>query len=428
MSDDFNYDGGTSTFDARMGDHNADPGQWKPNGGGNQQQQKKQDTPEPPKPALRLRFGFEATVAEPLGTVVEGMLHAGSVTLVYGPPKSGKSFLVTDLALSIPAGEPEWMGHKIVKPGPVLYVACEGHSGFWKRTTAAAGARGWNHATFPKGFILATGRPTLIKADLLGHTYAPDPSSILTALEDCARHGLKPVAIVIDTVFRSIGVGNINLSPDANAYLSCIASLTDRGYAVALVHHEIKSGGTPAGNVSLIGGSDDIIHVWRESEDSAVRFWQIEMAKDDAETEPRSFTLETVQLGLDLDGQPASSCIIRDGGAAPGAGQKKRGRPPSDNSEAAILADLIHTELVNLLADPTEGQMVSMQLEAAPTRAVSRSRLRGAINQAGILDPIPDGPDRKKVEGRNDDQVKRAINRLKAKRKVAANAKWIGLP
>jgi hypothetical protein len=44
-------------------------------------------------------------------------------------------------------------------------------------------------------------------------------------------------------------------------------------------------------------------------------------------------------------------------------------------------------------------------------RAVSRSRLRGAINQAGILDPITDEANRKRITDANDRDVKRG-NRL----------------
>jgi hypothetical protein len=386
------------------------------------------DEPPPERPALRLRYGFAATHAEPLGTIVEGLLHAGSLTLAYGPPKSGKSFLVTDLSLAVSAGSPDWMGHNITRPGPMLYVACEGHAGFWKRLFAAAQERGWDDTTFPAGFILATGRPMLIRADERGMTYAPDPSSILAALADAKQRGLDPVGIVIDTVFRSFGVGNVNASPDMNVYLACVALLTDQGYAVALVHHEIKSGGTPAGSVSLIGGADNIVHVWREDETSQNRFWQVEMAKDDAETSPRAFALEVIQIGLDPDGRPASSCVIRDGGAAPeGTGKKKRGRPASENSDGAVMASLIHTELCNLLADVREGQDIRFRPEAQPIRAVSRSRLRATINQAGILVAVTDEADRKLVTKSNDKKVERAINLLKKQGKVALNETWIGL-
>ncbi len=102
-------------------------------------------------------------------------------------------------------------------------------------------------------------------------------------------------------MFRSFGAGNVNASPDMNMYLTSVAALTDQGYAVALVHHEIKAGGTPAGSVSLLGGSDTIIHIWRDEDDAkGRRFWQVEMAKDDAETDTRAFSLQILHLGFDL--------------------------------------------------------------------------------------------------------------------------------
>jgi hypothetical protein len=376
---------------------------------------------------LGLHFGFDATGSRPLGTVVEGLLHAGSVTLIYGPPKSGKSFLATDLALAVSAEQQDWMGHTIVRPGPVLYVACEGHSGFWKRLSAVAKVRGWDRATFPAGFILATGRPMLIRADARGLTYAPDPSAILAALDRVKQREMeRPVAIVIDTVFRSFGAGNVNASPDMNVYLQAVAVLTDQGSAVALVHHEIKSGGTPAGSVSLIGGSDNIIHVWRETENSERRFWQVEAAKDDAETEPRAFTLRTVPIGLDADGRHASSCVIEDGGTAPEA-TKRRGRPPSDNSDKAVLAELVHRKLTNLMAAPGEREEVRIHPEAPPLRAIKRAELAVSLNQAGIMETPEGKDDEKRVAARNRVKLHRALNLLQKQGKVAVNDEWVAL-
>jgi hypothetical protein len=379
-------------------------------------------------PVLRLRFGWEATLPQPLGTVVEGLLHAGSMTLIYGPPKSGKSFIAGDLGLSIAAKQPDWMGHKIVRPGPVLCVACEGHAGYWKRLAAEAKEHGWDESTYPMGFVLATGRPTLIKVDPNGVHFAPDPSAILEAIEAMKKRGLEPVAIIIDTVFRSFGVGNVNASQDMNIYLAAVAVLTDAGYAVALVHHEIKSGGTPAGSVALLGAADTVIHVWREAETSEQRFWQVEYAKDDAETKPRAFTLGWVEVGHDLEGRPASSCVIRDAGTAPDAvPQKKRGRQPSAGSDSAILADLIYDKLCDLLADPSEGQSLVLHPHAPPVRSVSRVKLRGTAMKAGILVPAENETDQKRVDEGNRTKFNRAINRLMRQRKVAANDKWIGL-
>jgi hypothetical protein len=385
--------------------------------------------PEKDVPALKLRYGFDALARQPLGTIVKGTMHAGSVTLIYGPPKSGKSFLATDMALSITdENQTHWMDHKIVRHGPMLYVACEGHSGFWKRLAAYADEHRMDEATFPKGFILATGRPTLIQADAFGTRYAPDPSSILAALAAAKQRGLDPVGIVIDTVFRSFGVGNVNASPDMNVYMAAIAELTDKGYAVVLVHHEIKSGGTPAGSVSLIGGADTVIHVWRETETSERRFWQVEMAKDDCETEPRGFALGVVDVGADLDGEATASCVVRDTGAAPEAALKKsRGRPVSDSSDAAMFAGAVYDQICNILADPAEGDSIAVHPKAQPVRAIRRSHLRATINQAGILDPVVDEADRTRVTKANERRFNRALTRLKTRKKVALNEQWVGL-
>jgi hypothetical protein len=303
-------------------------------------------------PVLTLRQGFAAAEALPAQTVVQGILYRRSVTLFYGAPKSGKSFLTTDLALAVAAGWDSWMGHRILVNGPVLYVACEGHAGFWKRLRAAAAHYGWTSRTFPRDFVLATGRPALICADSMGRVFAPNPDAILAALADLKARGVTPVAIIIDTVFRSFGSGNVNASDHMNAYLATLSQIADRGIAVAAVHHEIKSGGTPAGSVSLIAGSDSVIHVWR---DEATRYWQIEYAKDDAETDPHSFDLEVIDLGVDPEGQPASSCVVIEGAT----GQR-----------GAVL-----------------GRKLS------PAEAVGVRSLKIALGKAGaLLPPLPDYP------------------------------------
>ena len=298
----------------------------------------------------------------------------------------------------------------------------------WKRVVAAAKERGWTKETFPKGFILATGRPTLIRADGRGFAFAPNPSAILEALADAKRNGLKPVAIFIDTVFRSIGAGNVNASPDMNAYLAAVGTLNDQGFAVGLVHHEIKSGGTPAGSVTLIGGSDDIIHVWRESDTSEQRFWQLEMAKDDAETQFRAFTLAVIPIGLDPDGRPASSCVIRDAGAAPDAGKKKRGRP-AGTSEAAVTADLVLDALTNLIADPaTIVQNIPLDTQQSfLSPMVPRTLLRATLNRSGIFVAEGEGAPAK-AEKTISKKFQRTLNLLKSQGKILMTDKLVGLP
>ncbi len=265
---------------------------------------------------LALAFGVAAMTPRSVGTVVRGLAHAGALTLIYGPPKSGKSFLATDLALSIAAAEPAWCGHEIRRPGAVLYAAAEGHAGFWKRLRAAARRRGWTDKDFPPGFILAHGRPVLIRTDDNGRTFGPDPTTIMEAMDAATAAGVPVVAVVVDTIFRTVGSGNVNASDHMNAYTAALDAIAATGVAVLAVHHEVKSGGSPAGSVTLTGAADDIVHVWRRDDE---RFWQVEAAKDDSETPARRFHLEVVEIGNDPEGFAATSCVVVDDGATDGA-------------------------------------------------------------------------------------------------------------
>jgi hypothetical protein len=309
-----------------------------------------------------------------MGTVVRGLLHSGSVTLFYGPPKSGKSFLLCDLFLNIAAGLTDWMGHPIVRPGPVLMVACEGHAGYWKRLQAAAIDRGWDDHSFPKQFVLGTGRPRMILISERTHTALPHPDDVVEAVMTMKANGGIPVAVGIDTVFRSVGEGNVNASDHMNAYLASLAKITDLGPAVAVVHHETKAGGTPAGSVTLTGGADTVVAT--KGNGNGLHEWFVEMAKDDAETEPRQFALEVIDVGNDLDDEPQSSCVVRDKGpgASPGGSSKRSTRDIVRNQMLAAydrLADAVPSET---------------GFAHEPVRKVKIATLRDELRNRGILE------------------------------------------
>lgn len=307
------------------------------------------------KPALDLAFGHGAALPQASATVIPGILYRRSITLIYGAPKSGKSFLATDLALAVADLDSDrWMDRPILHHGPVLYVACEGHGGFWKRLAAAKIHRQWDELSFPEQFILATGRPALIQSIDHGRLFAPDPTAITDALAHCHAKGLHPILVVIDTVFRSFGAGNVNSSDHMNAYLTALAGITDRDIALVIVHHETKSSGSPAGSVSLIGGSDNVIKVARD--DTGPRSWELEMAKDDAEGDPVAFDLDVVDVGTDPDGQPATSCVV------------------------------IPTNGLNIAASPFDRSLPKSQQVALRALAIALSK------HGALLPPLPDYP------------------------------------
>ena len=65
------------------------------------------------------------------------------------------------------------------------------------------------------------------------------------------------------------------------------------------------------------------------------------------------------------------------------------------------MAKLIYGKLCDMLADPNGGQdVITFHLGSPPVRAVSRTRLRDTLNRAGILVPVEDEADRKRVTPR----------------------------
>lgn len=314
-------------------------------------------------PSLPVKRGWDASELQPMGTIVHGLLHAGSLSLFYGPPKSGKSFLLTDLFLSVAAGDGEWLGHDIRRHGPMLYVACEGHAGFPKRLKGAALRRGWGQTSFPQNFYLASGRPQLVRLDAHGRVAFPQPDEILATIDAMPE---KPIAVAIDTVFRSIGAGNVNDSTHMNAYLAALAAITDLGVAVAIVHHETKAGGTPAGSVALLGAADTIVVTANGEADHS---WAVEAAKDDANSPARRFSLEIIDLGIDPEGFPASSCVV-----VPIAGLAASTKPlnPSYRALYDIAAELL-----------ASGQLIQPLPDMPHVAGITRTALRTALSARG---------------------------------------------
>jgi hypothetical protein len=359
------------------------------------------DPQKAPSEVLELRFGEEALVA-PLhqDTVVRGVLHRGSITVIYGPPKSAKSFLASDLAMAVTDEQRErWMEHRIMQHGVVLYVACEGHGGYWKRLRAMLNV----DQRMPDRFVLAKGRPKLIMDDSgRGYHWIPHPDDITKGIKRVhARLGQFPILVVIDTVFRSFGGANVNDSSHMNQYIAAAQEIADNGadtgdncnantrIAVALVHHSTKSGNTPAGSISLMGAADTLIAVRKADADA--RVWEVEEAKDDAETPPREFVLKVVEGIADAFGDYVSSCKVVDRGvwvqkAKPSRKlAAKEPKPPKPPKARSPNAELVYQALVTLFAQPDVPQEREIIPGSPPLLSVTRDELKDQLRAEGLI-------------------------------------------
>jgi hypothetical protein len=117
-----------------------------------------------------------------------------------------------------------------------------------------------------------------------------------------------PAAVVIDTLNRAL-VGNENEGEDMAKFIRASDAIrTAFDCVVVIVHHCGVAGSRPRGHTSLSGADDAQIAVMHDKNGNIAT--TVEYMKDDEAAAPIGSRLERVELGLDDDGDPISSCII----------------------------------------------------------------------------------------------------------------------
>lgn len=192
------------------------------------------------------------------------------LTVMYGPPKAGKTFAALSMALHIASGT-EWHGSKVTS-GPVLYVSGEGQGGLHKRITGwkkATGIRQTNLYVVP--FPVRLGVPEHVAA-LIADT-----------------HSVGARLVVIDTLARSMAGMDENSAQDMGkviAGLGYLKSQTNTG--VLILHHSGVEGSRPRGSSSLFGAADTLMKVDGDGKNLTV---YCEGMKDSAPFRTRHFEL-----------------------------------------------------------------------------------------------------------------------------------------
>lgn len=246
--------------------------------------------------------------AAPRGYVVKGLMSPGEMSVWWGPPKCGKSFLLLHIAYAIAQGRTVF-GRR-VKACPVLYVAAEGEAGLAGRLRAIRDAMG------PAPLLHLIAQPVdLFRKD-------GDLESVKAAAMD-KRIGAR--VIFLDTLARVMAGGDENAPQDMGALITNIGVLRSCTSAhVAVVHHGTKNpnGGTPRGHGSLIGAADLVVEVAKGV--NGTRSATVTAAKDDPDGAAMAFALGVVDMGTDADGDPITTCIVHEADATPIGTQKPK--------------------------------------------------------------------------------------------------------
>lgn len=243
---------------------------------------------------LLVRVTDDLDSDEPTRWLVQDWLEEEGLSMLYGPPGSGKSFVAYDFACCVATGTP-WNGKK-VRQGPVVIVVGEGHRGIKKRL------RAWQLGTG----ISLKGRDIVVTTAAVP-MLDPSKVGVLVAAIDGAiakMDGQFPALVIVDTLARNFGDGDENKAEDANRFIAAVDTyLRDRYHAHCLVvHHSGVVGGRARGSTAFRGAVDQEVEVSMQRV-AGMKIVKVECKKmkEDDMPPPLEFRLEKIVLGRNAD-------------------------------------------------------------------------------------------------------------------------------
>lgn len=206
------------------------------------------------------------------GWLVEDMWLRGSHGIIAGEPKTFKSTIALDLAVSVSSGKPLWDKYTVHEQGPVLIVQNENADWIMRDRVEKSMAS--------KNLVgnVKYGRTSLSGKREMEITFAPDlPISFLNNYgfsfddplhreqleESIGSMSIPPVLIIFDPLYLMFD-GDLNSAKDLNSALGWLMGLRNSyGSAIMLIHHWNKNGQSNRGGQRMLGSTT--LHGWTES-------------------------------------------------------------------------------------------------------------------------------------------------------------------
>ena len=272
---------------------------------------------------LRVLLLSDAMNAPHRSYLLRGLIAPSELSVWWGAPKCGKSFLLLRLAYGLALGQGMW--GRSARSCRVLYVAAEGEGGFATRLIALRDVMGDVQDAFQY---------------IAQRTTVGPPADDLNHLIDAARD-MDANLIVLDTLARTFGDGDENAARDMGGFVTSVDKLrTDTGAHVAVIHHGTKEGGSSRGSSALSGAADLIVKVAKDGS-GGPNVATVTDAKEDVSGDALAFRLRVIDLEPGEDGTPRSTCIAEE--AEVGA-EGSKSLPPTARDALTYLGDLVTRE------------------------------------------------------------------------------------
>jgi hypothetical protein len=350
-------------------------------------------------PRFTLEMLDEIAITDDPVELIRGLLPMGpTFGIVYGPPKSLKSFLLNHIGLHIADSRP-FCGRD-VQGGAVVLVTSEGIRGVRRRLIGERRSLGIEGKGVP--FALVPTMPNLGAGE--GDRVALQ-ASIAAALKNI---GQPLRLIVIDTFRRAMPGKSESEQKDVSIVVdNCEALSRAFGCLVLAVHHCPRSDDTRGSGSNAIDAAADLMWGVVRDEVTGRATATVARYKDGEEGDTWTFELRPVELAIDRDGNPITSCAVEITTEPVRKTAAAKNRAPLSTQQQRVF-DIVR------LATAEAGQP-GLAGEAAPRsiRAITRATLKVYAKTAGWWDDSTEKADessRAKLNARlNELATKRAI-------------------
>ena len=228
----------------------------------------------------------DAATLQPPRWYVEDLIKEDTITIIHAAPKSGKSYVMGHLALSLASGAAEWLGMKtnFPKDARVAWLDADmGHYGALHRLDQIANGieDGYDPALFDRLFIFT---PETYKQFGIGKFDLFTGTSIDELILFVEQNNVK--LLFIDTLAQVRGASNENDAGDMTRVFNRLKEIRDTtGCSIVGVHHSKKDQigdgkATARGSSVIYAEPDTILHLVKDKDDNNYLTLEVESARD----------------------------------------------------------------------------------------------------------------------------------------------------
>jgi len=200
------------------------------------------------------------------GWMIKDVWQRTSHGMIAGEPKTYKSVIATDMAVSVASGKPFLGQFPVEHQGPVMYIQEENSPWLVKdRVTKISHTRGaLNGSAKMNGSVLSVNMPLELPLYFLNNqgfdfTNEEDRQFLENSIAE-----IKPVLIIFDPLYLMLGDKDESSSRDIRPVLNWLLTLRyTYKTSVIVIHHWNKSGKSERGGQRMLGSV--LWHGWVES-------------------------------------------------------------------------------------------------------------------------------------------------------------------